>query len=54
MGSFCQNSFRSEEICSELIFCSAMMKHGVEGNPDDFTLSQLLPDKGVIYMHDKY
>ena len=30
-------------------FCSAMMKHGVEGNPDDFTLSQLLPDKGAIY-----
>ena len=28
-------------------FCSAMMKHGVEGNPDDFTLSQLLPDKGT-------
>ena len=24
-----------------------MMKHGVEGNPDDFTLSQLLPDKGT-------
>ena len=23
------------------------MKHGVEGNPDDFTLSQLLPDKGT-------
>ena len=35
-------------------FCSAMMKHGVEGNPDDFTLSQLLPDKGPpIYMHHK-
>ena len=32
-----------------------MMKHGVEGNPDDFTLSQLLPDKGTaaIYMHHK-
>jgi len=27
------------------VICSAMMKHGVEGNPDDFTLSQLLPDK---------
>ena len=23
------------------------MKHGVEGNPDNFTLSQLLPDKGT-------
>ena len=33
-----------------LNFCSAMMKHGVEGNPDDFTLSQLLPDKGAIYI----
>ena len=37
--------------CSVLHFpnqphCSAMMKHGVEGNPEDFTLSQLLPDKG--------
>merc|ERR550519_2656632 len=27
------------------VICSAMMKHGVERNPDDFTLSQLLPDK---------
>merc|ERR1719278_2031830 len=27
------------------VICSAMMKHGVEGCPEDFTLSQLLPDK---------
>merc|ERR1712088_660928 len=27
------------------VICSAMLEHGVEGNPDDFTLSQLLPDK---------
>ena len=25
---------------------SAMMKHGIEGNPDDYTLAQLLPDGG--------
>ena len=25
---------------------SAMMKHGLEGSPDNYTLSQLLPDKG--------
>ena len=25
---------------------SAMMKHGLEGSPDHYTLSQLLPDKG--------
>jgi len=27
------------------VICSAMMKHGIEGTPDDFTLSQVLPDK---------
>lgn len=27
------------------VICSAMMKHGIEGTPDDFTLSQALPDK---------
>merc|ERR1712088_461293 len=27
------------------VICSAMLKHGLEGSPDDFTLSQLLPDK---------
>jgi len=27
------------------VICSAMMKHGIEGSPDDFTLSQVLPDK---------
>jgi len=25
---------------------SAMMKHGLEGSPEGYTLSQLLPDKG--------
>ncbi len=25
---------------------NAMMKHGLEGSPDNYTLSQLLPDKG--------
>ena len=30
------------------VICSAMLKHGLEGSPDDFTLSQLLPDKGEI------
>ena len=28
------------------VICSAMLKHGLEGSPDEFTLSQLLPDKG--------
>jgi len=27
------------------VICSAMLKHGLEGSPEDFTLSQLLPDK---------
>merc|ERR1719410_2379744 len=27
------------------VICSAMLKHGIEGSPDDFTLSQVLPDK---------
>ena len=27
---------------------SAMMKHGIEGNPDDYTLAQLLPDGEMI------
>ena len=31
------------------VICSAMMKHGIEGTPDDFTLSQVLPDKGKLH-----
>merc|ERR1711981_1238290 len=27
------------------VICSAMLKHGLEGAPEDFTLSQVLPDK---------
>ena len=27
---------------------SAMMKHGLEGSPDNYTLSQILPDKGTL------
>ena len=27
---------------------SAMMKHGLEGSPDNYTLSQQLPDKGKM------
>ena len=27
---------------------NAMMKHGLEGSPDNYTLSQVLPDKGKI------
>ena len=30
---------------------SAMMKHGLEGSPDNYTLSQLLPDKGNVRMN---
>ena len=26
---------------------NAMMKHGLEGSPDSYTLSQILPDKGT-------
>lgn len=26
---------------------NAMMKHGLEGSPDNYTLAQLLPDKGI-------
>jgi hypothetical protein len=29
------------------VICSAMLKHGLEGSPDDFTLAQMLPDKGT-------
>ena len=29
---------------------SAMMKHGLEGSPDNYTLSQLLPDKGKTFL----
>ena len=32
---------------------SAMMKHGLEGSPDNYTLSQLLPDKG-LNINNKY
>ena len=28
------------------VICSAMMKHGLEGSPEDFNLFQMLPDKG--------
>merc|ERR1712107_331452 len=31
------------------VICSAMMKHGVEGNPDDFTLSQLCVEEENLY-----
>ena len=31
------------------VICSAMLKHGIEGSPDDYTLSQVLPDKGLYY-----
>merc|ERR550525_1815877 len=27
------------------VICSAMLKHGIEGSPEEFTLSQVLPDK---------
>ena len=27
---------------------NAMMKHGLEGSPDNYTLSQVLPDKGIF------
>merc|ERR1719410_2487606 len=27
------------------VICSAMLKHGIEGSPEDYTLSQVLPDK---------
>ena len=30
------------------VICSAMLKHGIEGSPEEFTLSQVLPDKGKI------
>jgi len=30
------------------VICSAMMKHGLEGSPEDFTLSQFLPDKELL------
>ncbi len=28
---------------------SAMMKHGLEGSPENYSLSQLLPEKGIIF-----
>ena len=28
---------------------SAMMKHGLEGSPENFTLSQLLPENGESF-----
>ena len=28
------------------VICSAMLKHGLEGSPDDYNLAQMLPDKG--------
>jgi len=44
------------------VICSAMLKHGLEGSPDDYNLAQMLPDKGkgktqqcgsfVILIHD--
>ena len=30
------------------VICSAMLKHGLEGAPEDFTLAQMLPDKGEL------
>lgn len=30
------------------VICSAMLKHSLEGAPEDFTLSQLLPDKELV------
>ena len=35
----------NREHTSEVI-CSAMLKHGLEGAPEDYSLAQLLPDKG--------
>ena len=29
---------------------NAMMKHGLEGSPDSYSLSQVLPDKGKNYI----
>ena len=29
------------------VICSAMLKHGLEGSPEDFNLAQMLPDKGT-------
>jgi len=34
----------NREHTSEVI-CSAMLKHGLEGSPEDYSLAQLLPDK---------
>ena len=35
------NNERTREVIR-----NAMMKHGLEGSPDNYTLSQVLPDKG--------
>ena len=37
----------NREHTSEVI-CSAMLKHGLEGCPEEYSLSQLLPDKGMV------
>ena len=33
---------------------NAMMKHGLEGSPDSYTLSQILPDKGTYEYADAH
>lgn len=33
---------------------SAMMKHGLEGSPDNYTLSQQLPDKGKTLFSNEF
>ncbi|XP_023320057.1 ral guanine nucleotide dissociation stimulator isoform X2 [Eurytemora carolleeae] len=30
------------------VICSAMLKHGLEGSPDDYNLAQMLPDKELM------
>jgi ral guanine nucleotide dissociation stimulator-like 1 len=37
----------NREHTSEVI-CSAMLKHGLEGCPEEYSLSQLLPDKELM------
>ena len=32
---------------------SAMMKHGLEGSPENYTRSQFLPSGGEIRKHDR-
>jgi len=30
------------------VICSAMLKHGIEGSPEEFNLAQMLPDKELV------